>query len=92
MIFYFLKFRIGLIPFDVLPNDADKAASNLMVDMWANFATYGKPIPTPDEMLEGGKKKLESLVCLIHYKREFQRKYSSKKLGGDDKILYILCI
>ena len=35
-----------------------------MVDMWANFATYGKPIPSPDEMLEGGKKKLESLVSL----------------------------
>ena len=59
--------RIGLIPFDVLPNDVDKAASNIMVDMWANFATYGKPIPSPDEMLEGGKKELESLVRLIHF-------------------------
>ena len=78
MLFYFLKFRIGLIPFDVLPNDADKAASNLMVDMWANFATYGKPIPTPDEMLEGGKKKLESLVCMIHYHRVFLRIYTMK--------------
>ena len=53
---------MGLIPFDVLPNDVDKAASNIMVDMWANFATYGKPIPPLDEMLEGGRKKLESLV------------------------------
>ena len=35
-----------------------------MVDIWANFATYGKPIPSPDEMLDGGKKKLESLVWL----------------------------
>ena len=59
--------RIGLIPFDVLPNDVDKAASNIMVDMWANFATYGKPIPSPDEMLEGGRKKLESLVRFIHF-------------------------
>ena len=48
-----------------------------MVDMWANFATYGKPIPTPDEMLEGGKKKLESMVCLIYYKREFLLKFTS---------------
>ena len=58
---------MGLIPFDVLPNDVDKAASNIMVDMWANFATYGKPIPSLDEMLEGGRKKLESLVRLIHF-------------------------
>ena len=77
MVINFLKFRIGLIPFDVLPNDADKAASNLMVDMWANFATYGKPIPTPDEMLQGGKKKLESLVCLIHYTKVYIRKYNT---------------
>jgi len=40
-----------------------------MVDMWSNFATYGKPIPSPDEMLEGGKKKLETLV--ISFKRIF---------------------
>ena len=59
--------RMGLIPFDVLPNDVDKAASNIMVDMWANFATYGKPIPSPDEMLEGGRKKLGSLVRLVHF-------------------------
>ena len=64
---YLKILRVGLIPFDVLPNDVDKAASNIMVDMWANFATYGKPIPSPDEMLEGGRKKLESLVSLIHF-------------------------
>ena len=59
--------RVGLIPFDALPNEVDKKASNLMIDMWTNFATYGKPIPTPDEMLEGGKKTLESLVNLESY-------------------------
>ena len=58
-------FRIGIIPFDVLPNEIDKQTSNIMVDMWANFATYGKPIPSPDVMLEGGKKNLGSLVSSL---------------------------
>ena len=61
--------RIPLIPFDTLPNELDKETSNIMVDMWSNFATYGKPIPSPDEMFEGGKKKLETLV--ISFKRIF---------------------
>ena len=58
---------MGIILVDALPNENDKAASNIMVDMWANFATYGKPIPTPMEMLDGGKKKLESLVSFYPF-------------------------
>ena len=57
------------MPFDTLPNELDKETSNVMVHMWSNFATYGKPIPSPDEMLEGGKKKLDTLV--ISFKRIF---------------------
>ena len=49
----------------MLPNEVDKKTSNMMVDMWANFATYGKPIPSPHEMLEGGKKMLGSLVSYL---------------------------
>ena len=53
-----------MIPLEVLPNEVDKQTSNMIVDMWVNFATYGKPIPSPMEMLDGGAKKLESLVCI----------------------------
>ena len=60
-------FRVGLIPVETLPNEIDKQTSNMMVDMWANFATYGKPTPSPLEMLNRGAKKLESLVCILNY-------------------------
>ena len=50
------------IPGDLLPTEDDKAASNIMVDMWVNFATYGKPIPGRNEMLDGGLTSLQSLV------------------------------
>ena len=59
-----LIFRVSLIPLEALPNEVDKQTSNMMVDMWANFATYGKPIPSTLEMLDGGAKNLESLVCI----------------------------
>ena len=63
-------FRTALIPFDTLPNDMDKQTSNMMVDLWANFATYGKPVPSLDQMLDGGKKKLGSLVSTFLVSKE----------------------
>lgn len=82
-------FKVGLIPFDVLPNGIDKQTSNLMVDMWANFATYGKPIPSPNEMLEGGKKKLGSLVSndtLLKPPRRIWKSVENKSDGGANYI------
>ena len=57
-----------------------------MVDMWSNFATYGKPIPSPDEMLEGGKKKLDTLV--ISFKRIFPLYNSSSPIFTWNLMIY----